>query len=142
MAGIDSTGPQPLDGEGGSPREQVARALSGFLTADQLEKLIDEALAIRKSAWGRCKECAKSVQIEVLDAKAVIGATTDLLTSAFGPPQVKQADRALTINRTIEYVCEDGHPCPTCEAAGKRSHAGLEMLGGEVVSREGFDDAA
>jgi len=71
-----------------SPRELLAEALRGYLTPEQLSKLIDEVLAIEKttSADFTCKFCGRMQmqRAKVNDAKAVALALPDLLNQAFG----------------------------------------------------------
>lgn len=73
------------------PRENLADALRGFLTPEQLEHLVNEVLAVTKrvSAEFNCRRCgAKQMQhVEVSDAKAVALALPDLLNQAYGRPQ-------------------------------------------------------
>jgi len=72
------------------PREELGKKLTGYLTPEQISKLIDEVLAIRKrmSAEFQCKSCGKRQMqwTEVPDAKAVAGALADLMNQAFGRP--------------------------------------------------------
>lgn len=73
------------------PREQIAQALSTYLTPEQVSKLIDEVLAIEKraSVGVTCKKCHHNQMawVKVLDARAVTSALTDLMAQAFGRPQ-------------------------------------------------------
>jgi hypothetical protein len=72
------------------PREAIAQALTGFLSPEQVKKLIDEVLSIEKraSAEFNCRKCgARQMQWGmVTDAKAVASALTDLANQAFGRP--------------------------------------------------------
>lgn len=73
------------------PRAELARALTGYLSPEQVSKLIDEILAINKraSAEFKCKKCEQRQMqwVSVPDAKAVTSALTDLMSQAFGRPQ-------------------------------------------------------
>jgi len=72
------------------PRDELGQKLSSYLTPEQISKLIDEVLAIRKrmSAEFTCKGCGKRQMqwTEVPDAKAVASALADLMNQAFGRP--------------------------------------------------------
>jgi hypothetical protein len=126
-----------------TPREEIARALSGHLSADQLDRMLEAAFQVTKRAWGSCSNCRKQVQVEVGDARAVIASVTDLLEAGFGKPQAAPADRTLTVNRQVLIVCEEGHECPTCTAEGLQRRSRVVSVNGEVVSRdEGLDAAA
>ena len=76
-------------------RSQIGDALAGKLTEDQIKLLLDEVLAIKKSAWGEfsCKHCGQRQrqQTEIADAKAVTGALVDLANQAWGRPQDQEA---------------------------------------------------
>ena len=82
------------------PRDELAKKLSSFLTAEQIEKLVDEILAIEKrvSAEFYCKKCGQRQMqwAKVADAKAVALALGDLLNQAFGRPSEQ--------NDTVEPV--------------------------------------
>src|SRR5215813_2346229 len=71
-----------------APREMLADALRGFLTQEQLDKLINEVLAVEKKTSGdfTCKHCGRRQMQRVMvpDAKAVALALPDLLNQAFG----------------------------------------------------------
>jgi hypothetical protein len=70
------------------PRQQLAKALESYLTAEQVTKLVDEVLAIQKRASAEflCKKCGHSQMqwVNVNDAKAVALALPDLLNQAYG----------------------------------------------------------
>jgi hypothetical protein len=71
-------------------REAIGEALKGYLTEEQVQKLVDEVLSIEKrvSAEFRCKSCnqRQMVWTTVIDAKAVASALVDLSNQAFGRP--------------------------------------------------------
>jgi hypothetical protein len=67
-------------------REDIAAALDGWLTPEQLKSLLDEVLAVKKQARGWCKKCGGQVQVEIPDAKGVVGAMADLANQGFGRP--------------------------------------------------------
>ena len=56
------------------------------MTPEQLKKLLDEILEAKKGARGWCPNCKKAVQVEIADAKAVVGAMSDLANQGFGRP--------------------------------------------------------
>jgi len=97
-----------------APRELLADALRGYLTPEQLAKLIDEVLAIEKRANPEitCKHCGRKQMawVQVPDAKAVALALPDLLNQAFGRvgeasgAQDPVAFKRLTITDTDEDV--------------------------------------
>lgn len=90
------------------PREQLASALSGFLTEEQMRLLIDEVLAIKKRVRVEmvCKKCgAHQIQFgEASDAKAVALALPDLLNQAYGRPgeEVHQRDPITFVRYSID----------------------------------------
>jgi len=107
------------------PREQLAHALSEWLTPEQLSKLVDEVLSIEKrtSVEFVCKKCSHLQRQygSVADAKAVSQALTELLTQAYGRPgeEAHQAEpivfvRVSTVDQ-VEQVVER-HSSPS----GKR----------------------
>jgi hypothetical protein len=89
-------------------RSLIGDALDEFLDPEQVRLLMDEVLKMTKSAWTSCPHCKKRVQVEVPDAKAVVGALSDLLTQAKGSPTKQQADTGLVINRQVFVVAEGG----------------------------------
>lgn len=85
-------------------RSQIGEALQGKLSPEQLTTLMDEVLAIKKSARGWCKHCNGAVVVEIADAKGVTGALVDLANQAWGRPQDdKQEDASITLVRKIVY---------------------------------------
>jgi hypothetical protein len=72
------------------PRGSLARALQGYLTPEQMDKLVNEVLAIEKrtSVEFHCKKCGHLQRQygSVSDAKAVAVALPDLLNQAYGRP--------------------------------------------------------
>ena len=72
------------------PRDELAAKLSSYLTPEQIEKLVDEVLAITKraSAEFSCKSCGQRQMrwTDIPDAKAVASALADLMNQAFGRP--------------------------------------------------------
>lgn len=73
------------------PRVEIARALQAHLTPQQIDKLIDEVLAIekRKSAEFTCRKCGQRQMqwTNINDARAVTTALSDLMAQAYGRPQ-------------------------------------------------------
>jgi len=82
------------------PRDELAKKLSSYLTPEQIEKLIDEILAIEKrvSAEFYCKKCGQRQMQwgKVPDAKSVALALGDFMNQAFGRPSEQ--------NDTVEPV--------------------------------------
>jgi hypothetical protein len=99
---------------GVAPREQVAQALAGYLSEEQLERLLNSALTIEKQAWGTCRNCNTRVQVSVSDARAVISSVAELLNQGYGRPSDRQQESQVIVHRTVEYVCGLGHVCPEC----------------------------
>lgn len=87
-------------------RDLLSEALDAFLTQEQLRALIDDVLQIRKKAWVSCTHCKKKNEVEIPDAKAVVGAMSDLMVQAKGRPDGKQVESGLVVNRSV-YVVED-----------------------------------
>ena len=88
-------------------RALIADGLDEFLTKEQVTLLMDEVLKMTKTAWCSCPSCKKRVQVEVPDAKAVVGALGELLTQAKGRPSAVQQDIGLVVNRQVFVVGED-----------------------------------
>lgn len=84
-------------------RTEIGKALEGKLTKDQLDLLMNEVLAITKSAWANCPHCKKKSKFEIPDAKAVTGAVIDLANQAWGRPDVAQMsdDEKITFIREV-----------------------------------------
>jgi hypothetical protein len=85
-------------------RSQIGDALAGKLTAEQLATLMDEVLAITKTAHGEfsCKKCGQfqKQSVQIPDAKAVTGALVDLANQAWGrPSDDKQEAEGITLIR-------------------------------------------
>lgn len=86
------------------PRALIADALAAYLTDEQVNTLIDEVLAISKRVpvVCECPNCGHSerVTLEIPDAKAVVGALTDLLAQGFGRPgEARVEDGTITFKR-------------------------------------------
>ena len=89
------------------PRADIGSALEGRLTPEQLERLLDEVLAITKTGRGWCPDCKKSVMVQVPDAKAVTGALVDLANQAWGRPTESHTEpEGVTFIRKIVYAGE------------------------------------
>lgn len=89
-------------------RADIAAALEGWLTPEQLKTLLDEILAVKKGARGWCPNCRKQVQVEIADAKAVVGAMADLANQGFGRPGEQQSgeDERVVFERVV-YLTEE-----------------------------------
>lgn len=77
--------------------------LGSRLTEEQYDKLFDGALAITKLAWGSCRECKHKVQVEIPDAKAVIGAISDLVTKIADLPSGSVEGERVVFQRLVEF---------------------------------------
>lgn len=63
---------------------------------------MDEVLAITKHGRGWCPKCKGAVQVEVPDARGVVGAMTDLANQAWGRPgEQSKSDSGITFIRTV-----------------------------------------
>ena len=78
------------------PRSEIASALKGKLTEEQVSTLIDSVLAIKKKVRHefQCNKDCKRKQIhyvEIDDTEKVVKALSDLLNQAWGrPTEVKE----------------------------------------------------
>lgn len=98
---VDPDVPERKDARG-----LIADALDEFLDADQIKMLMDEVLKMTKNAWVNCPSCKKRAMAEIPDAKAVVGALSELLTQAKGSPTKQQVDTGLVVNRNVYVVAE------------------------------------
>jgi len=96
--------------EQSDPRANIASALAGYLTPEQVTTLTDEILAITKKAWAdvKCKHCGKAqrVLVEIADARAVTASLTDLMKEGFGRPiEAASADEEkIVFTRVVNLV--------------------------------------
>lgn len=71
-------------------RSAIGDALTGFMTPEQVRKLIDEVLASEKSAMGDfvCKKCSQRQRhaVRIPDTTAVIRGLETLANQAWGRP--------------------------------------------------------
>lgn len=92
------------------PRTAIADALAAYLSPEQVERLVDEILAIHKRVPVKleCDYCgrAKSAYVEVPDAKAVVSALTELLSQGFGRPDVAKMEKDLVTIRRFTDLTE------------------------------------
>lgn len=90
-------------------RGDIAAALDGWLTPEQLQVLLDEILAVKKGARGWCPKCRKQVQVEIPDAKAVVSAMADLANQGFGRPKESGVtdQEKIVFERVVYLVAED-----------------------------------
>lgn len=92
----------------GDLRADIAAALEGWLTPDQLSKLLNEILKIEKGARGWCPGCKKQVQVQIPDAKAVVGALADLANQGFGrPKEASQAESEKIVFERVMWMADD-----------------------------------
>jgi hypothetical protein len=72
-------------------RDDIASALEGWMTQEQLKELLDEILASKKKGRAEfvCKGCGKKqIQYaEIPDARAVTSALVELANQGFGRPK-------------------------------------------------------
>ncbi len=86
-------------------RSQIGSALEGKLSPEQLAFLMDEVLAITKSARGWCAHCKGAVPVEIPDAKSVTGALVDLANQAWGRPSEDKAEaEGVSFVRKVVYA--------------------------------------
>lgn len=95
-------------------RADIATALESWLAPEQLQLLMDEVLAITKSAPAdiKCKSCGQAQRhmVQVPDARAVTSAIVELANQAWGRPgqaDGSEAGPAVVVNYRVEVV-EDG----------------------------------
>lgn len=85
-------------------RPRIKKALEDRLTDEQLKIIMDEVLQMTKKARGWCPSCKKHVNVEIADAKAVVGALSDLLIQAEGRPKEAQEDgERITLVRQVFF---------------------------------------
>ena len=90
-------------------RSEIGSALESKLTPEQIKILLDEILAITKSARGWCPNCKKQVRVEIPDAKSVTGALIDLANQAWGRPDVAAIsdDEKIVFERVVYMGAEE-----------------------------------
>ena len=96
------------------PRAAVRAGLTGYLTEVQVAQLLDQVLSLTKTTHVSCPSCKKRNEVTIPDARAVSSSLTELLVAGFGRPGEQRRDQEVVVRRTVEYVCEHGHPCPKC----------------------------
>lgn len=90
-------------------RSDIGAALTGKLTQEQLDMLMNEVLAITKrvSAEFSCKACHQKQRqmVDVPDAKAVTSALVDLANQAWGRPSedLREAE-GIVFTRKVVYA--------------------------------------
>ena len=89
-------------------RSQIGDALSGKLTPEQLETLVDDVLASTKNAWAdiNCKHCGRGgrYQVEIKDASAATRGLEILSNQAWGRPQDDKVEaEGIVFKRTVVY---------------------------------------
>lgn len=84
-------------------RSEIGKALEGKFTPEQTELLLNEVLAITKQVWVSCPACKKKSLVEVPDAKAVVGALTDLSNQAWGRPNDTVQDEQVAFTREVRF---------------------------------------
>lgn len=94
--------------EARTPRDELREGLSSYLTPDQIKQLIDDVLAIKKSAWANCPKCNKRVTCEVSDAKGVASSLKDLLAEGFGRPKESEPEgERIVFQRLVDFSGAD-----------------------------------
>jgi len=115
-AEVPNVEPQAVEGVGDDPREALAEGLSRYMTRPQVDALLNEALSLEKQVWFSCPNCKKSAKVSIPDAKATVGAVSELLTQGFGRPAGEKVSTEIVVNRSVAMVCDHGHACLECEA--------------------------
>lgn len=87
-------------------RTAIGDALTGFLTEEQVTKLIDEVLASEKSTFGdfKCKACGKQQRqsVKIADTTAVVAGIKILAEQAWGRPgEQDKTGGGITFIRTV-----------------------------------------
>ena len=90
----------------GDVRTDIAKGLEGALKPAQIEKLIDEILAIQKGARGWCPNCNRNVQVQIPDAKGVTSALTELMNQSWGRPTDSKVETEIIVNRQVILVAD------------------------------------
>lgn len=109
-------------------RHRLREALGQHLTADQLDSLVGEVLAIKKTTHASCKHCGKRSEFEIPDARAVAASLSELLTQAIGRPGTESEDgQRVSYVHKVVYACECGRECDTCYEANGESQKTEEI---------------
>ena len=92
-------------------RGDLAEALQGRLSPEQLNTLINEVLSIEKNAWAEfnCKDCGKRQrqQARLSDARSVTQALTELLNQGFGRPTEQKTETEIIVNRKVFLIRDE-----------------------------------
>jgi hypothetical protein len=91
-------------------RAQLGKQLESKFTPEQLNLLINEVLAIKKSVQVevRCKHCNRAQKVlgEMPDARSVTTALKDLLNQAWGAPVEQRAETEFKLVRHVFLISE------------------------------------
>ena len=97
--------------EDGDLRGDVAKALEGYLTPEQLTMLTEKVLALEKQArcQFKCKKCgASQIQFGTInDARAVTSSLTELLNQSFGRPTEQKRETEIIVNRHVYLIAAE-----------------------------------
>ena len=103
--------PAPL-AEEGSLRDEIGKAMTGFLTPEQAKRLVEETLSITKivTAEFSCKKCGQRQKQpgQMSDARAVAAALKDLANQAFGPAAEARGDSSFEVVRNVYVIADPG----------------------------------
>lgn len=88
--------------ETGGAREAAREVLNRFLTEEQLQGLFDEILVTTKKVWVSCPSCKKKSQVDIPDAKGVVGGIADIVTKIADLPTVAESGERITFQRLVE----------------------------------------
>ena len=98
--------------EEGSLRDEIGKAMTGFLTPEQARKLVEETLSITKvvTAEFSCKKCGQRQKQpgQMSDARAVAAALKDLANQAFGPAAEARGDSSFEVIRNVYVIADPG----------------------------------
>lgn len=92
-------------------RAQLGKQLESKFTPEQLNLLINEVLAIKKSVQVevRCKHCNRAQKVlgEMPDARSVTTALKDLLNQAWGAPVEQRAETEFKLIRNVFLIKDE-----------------------------------
>jgi len=91
----------------GGAREAAREVLGRRLTEEQVNTLFDEVLTLSKRVWLSCPSCKKKSQVDIPDAKAVVGALADIVTKIADLPSVQESGERIVFQRLVEMPEED-----------------------------------
>lgn len=110
-------------GEPDDLRKRLDKVLEEVVDDATLREAVSLAMQATKKAWGTCPKCAKQVQVDVSDAKAVVGALEILSNQAKGRPGVDEVGKGETIVFKRVIYLDRCAACP--EGDGERDKGEL-----------------